>query len=138
MSLVNPHFDIHTPVIHLLDYLDGPVEQGLNAYIVDWITRYPNMVAAQLINRPRFLLTFLDDRMVVLNLLSQHPEMLHNEEFQTKYWFIYQELENVRKSIQQGMDANVLLAQCHQAMDLMGEVCQSLNNLDPNVALVQE
>ena len=137
MALVNPHFTIHTPVVELQDYLYGTTEERLQAYTVDWITRYPNMTAAQLRSRPRFLLTFLDDSMVVLNLLSQHPELLHNEEFQTKYGFIYQEVENVRKSIQQGTDTSVLLAECHRAMDLMEQVCQGLENLDPCVVLVQ-
>ena len=124
MALVNPHFTIHTPVVELQDHLYGTTGERLEAYTVDWITRYPNMTAAQLRTRPRFLLTFLDDSMVVLNLLSQHPELLHNEEFQTKYGFIYQEVENVRKSMQQGMDTNVLLAECHRAMQLMEQVCQ--------------
>ena len=137
MAFVNPNFTIHTPVVDLQDYLYGTTEERLEAYIVNWITRYPNMTAAQLRTRPRFLLTFLDDSMVVLNLLSQHPELLHNEEFQTKYGFIYQEVENVRKSMQQGMDTNVLLAECHRAMQLMEQVCQGLENLDPCVALVQ-
>ena len=136
MAFVNPNFTIHTPVVELQDYLYGSTEERLQAYTVDWITRYPNMTAAQLRSRPRFLLTFLDDSMVVLNLLSQHPELLHNEEFQTKYGFIYQEVENVRKSIQQGTDTSVLLAECHRAMDLMEQVCQGLENLDPCVALV--
>lgn len=138
MTLVNPHFNLQTPVVELQEYLYGPTELRLNAYIVDWIKQYPQVVAAQLITRPRFLLTFLDDSMVVLNLLSQHPELLHNEEFQTKYGFIEQEIDNVRQSFKKGKDKSVLLAECTVAMNLMGEVCKGLEDLDPCVALVQD
>jgi len=104
---------------------------------VDWITRNPNMTAAQLRTRPRFLLTYLDESMVALNLLSQHPELFHNKEFQTKYEFINQEVENVWKSKQRGTDTSVLLAECWAAMNLLEQVCQGLENLDPCVALIQ-
>lgn len=138
MAIVNPHFTLQTPVVELQDYLYGPTELRLNAYIVDWIKQYPQVMASQLITRPRFLLTFLDDSMVVLNLLSQHPELLHNEEFQTKYGFIEQEIDNVRQSIKQGTDTSILLAECAVAMNLMGQVCKGLEDLDPGVALVQD
>lgn len=137
MAFVNPHFTIHTPVVELQDYLYGTTEERLQAYTVDWITRNPNMTAAQLRTRPRFLLTYLDNSMMALNLLSQHPELFHNKEFQTKYEFINQEVENVWKSKQQGMDTNVLLVECGAAMNLLEQVCQGLENLDPCVALVQ-
>ena len=137
MAFVNPNFTIHTPVVELQDYLYGTTEERLQAYTEDWITRNPNMTAAQLRTRPRFLLTFLDNSMMALNLMSQHPELFHNEEFQTKYEFINQEVENVWKSMQQGTDTNVLLAECHRAMDMMEKVCQGLENLDPCVALIQ-
>ena len=138
MALVNPHFTIHTPVVELQDHLYGSSGERLQAYIVNWITRYPNMTAAQLRTRPRFLLTFLDDSMVVLNLLSQHPELLHNEEFQTKYGFIEQEIDNVRQSIKKGTDTSILLVECTVAMNLMGQVCKGLEDLDPGVALDQD
>lgn len=138
MAIVNPHFTLETPVVELQDYLSGPTDQRLEAYTVNWIKQYPKVMAAQLKTRPRFLLTFLDDSMVVLNLLSQHPELLHNEEFQTKYGFIEQEIENVRQSVKKGADTSVLLAECSVAMNLMGQVCKGLEDLDPCVALVQD
>lgn len=137
MLSVNPHYTLTTPVVDLQDYLAGPTQERFQAYIVEWIKLYPNKSVAELSQNPRFMLTFLDDSMVVLNLLSQHPELLHNEEFQTKYGFIEQEIENVRASMKKGGDTNVLLAECEIAMNLMGQVCKGLEDLDPCVALVQ-
>lgn len=138
MLSVNPHYTLTTPVVDLQDYLAGPTQERFQAYIVEWIKLYPNKSVAELSQNPRFMLTFLDDSMVVLNLLSQHPELLHNEEFQTKYGFIEQEIDNVRQSIKQGTDTSILLAECAVAMNLMGQVCKGLEDLDPGVALVQD
>jgi hypothetical protein len=137
MLSVNPKYALTTPVVDLQDYLAGPTQERFQAYIVEWIKLYPNKSVTELSQSPRFHLTFLDDSMVVLNLLSQHPELLHNEEFQTKYGFIEQEIENVRASMKKGGDTNVLLAECEIAMNLMGQVCKGLEDLDPCVALVQ-
>lgn len=137
MLSVNPKYTLTTPIVDLQDYLAGPTQERFQAYIVEWIKLYPNKSVAELSQSPRFMLTFLDDSMVVLNLLSQHPELLHNVEFQTKYGFIEQEVENVRASMKKDGNTSVLLAECGVAMDLMGQVCNGLEDLDPCVALVQ-
>ena len=138
MLSVNPKYTLATPVVVLQDYLAGTTQERFKAYMTEWIKCYPNKTAAQLSKSPRFMLTFLDDSMVVLNLLAQHPELLHNVEFQTKYGFIEQEIDNLRTSIKKQLDLSVLLKECQVTMDLMGMVCKGLEDLDPCVALMQE
>lgn len=138
MLSINPKYTLATPVVVLQDYLAGITQERFKAYTIEWIKRYPNKTAAQLSKSPRFMLTFLDDSMVVLNLLSQHPELLHNVEFQTKYGFIEQEIDNLRTSIKKRLDLSVLLKECQVTMDLMSKVCKGLEDLDPCVALMQE
>ena len=137
MLSVNPKYSCTTPVVELQDYLSGTSQERFQAYIVEWIKLYPKKTAVELSKSPRFMLTFLDDSMMVLNFLSQHPDLLHNEEFRTKYGFIEHEIENVRSSIKQRTDTNQLLKECSAAMDLMTKVCAGLENLNPCVSLVQ-
>lgn len=136
ITILNPEYSIMTPVINLQDYISGLSSERFKTYSKEWIRKFPNKSEIELSKSPSFILLFIENNMKVLNILSQHPELLNNDGFKTKYRFLEQDIENLRSSILlRKKTIKELLKNCSAAMELMDTVCNGLESLDSTCIL---
>lgn len=115
-------------LVDLIGHLTTPVNELFDTYTAARAAEF-EQPEAFLLDRPVHHIDFLEEHLVYVNFIAQHPELRHNHDFKYDYQRFATGFDEIARatSIQERMTL------IHDVKTRLIKVCTYLNDIDPAV-----
>ena len=113
-------------LVDLIGHLTTPVNELFDTYTTARAAEF-DQPKAFLLDRPVHHIDFLEEHLVYVNFIAQHPELSHNHDFK----YDYQRFANGFDEIARATSVKERMTLIQDVKKRLTKVCTYLNDIDP-------